>query len=186
MTSANPRFQALCEIRAREVRRIPETAASYRLSEHYGESTFGLAAMRDRLPSGVFKKLQRTLKRGEKLDRAIADTVAHAMKEWALEKGATHFCHWFQPQTGLTAEKHDAFLSFDDQGQAIERFSGSQLIQSEPDASSFPSGGLSSTLWARATRPGMPPARSSSWTAPTGGPSASLPSSSPTTARRWT
>ncbi len=147
--SANPRFQALQEIRSREVRIVPELAGPYRLAERYGENTFGIAAMRDLLPSQVFKKLQRTVKRGDKLDRTLADAVAHAMKEWALTKGATHFCHWFQPQTGLTAEKHDSFLSFDDQGQAIERFSGSQLIQSEPDASSFPSGGMRSTFEAR-------------------------------------
>ncbi len=146
---ANSRAQAIQEIRAREVRIVPGMSSPYRVAERYGENTFGLDAMRDKLPSSAFKKLQRTVKRGEKLDRAIADAVAHAMKEWALEKGATHFCHWFQPQTGLTAEKHDAFLSFDDQGKAIERFSGGQLIQSEPDASSFPSGGMRSTFEAR-------------------------------------
>ena len=83
---------------------------------------------------------------GSKLDPSIANEVAHAVKEWALEKGATHFCHWFQPQTGLTAEKHDAFLTFDDEGMPMERFSGAQLIQSEPDASSFPSGGMRTHL----------------------------------------
>ncbi len=146
---STPRQQAVAETRAREPRVVPELSAPYRVAERYGENTFGLDAMRDKLPSSAFKKLQRTVKRGEKLDRAIADAVAHAMKEWALEKGATHFCHWFQPQTGLTAEKHDAFMSFDDQGRVIERFSGSQLIQSEPDASSFPSGGMRSTFEAR-------------------------------------
>ena len=145
---SNARVQAIQEVRNRQVRHLGVTGA-YRMPERYGENTFSLTATRDRLPAAVFKKLQRTIRRGEKLDRAIADAVSHAMKEWALEKGATHFCHWFQPQTGTTAEKHDAFLSFDDQGQAIERFSGSQLIQSEPDASSFPSGGMRSTFEAR-------------------------------------
>ena len=105
--SVNLRLLSLQEIRSREIRRVPELAVPYRVSERFGENTFGLTAMRERLPSGIFKKLRRIIKHGEKLDRAIADAVAHAMKEWALEKGATHFCHWFQPQTGLTAEKHD-------------------------------------------------------------------------------
>jgi glutamine synthetase len=105
--------------------------------------------MADKLPRHIFKELQHTIKQGSKLNKSIANEVAHAVKEWALEKGATHFCHWFQPHTGLTAEKHDSFLTFDDDGQPMERFSGSQLIQSEPDASSFPSGGMRATFEAR-------------------------------------
>lgn len=119
------------------------------ISEFYGINTFTGKAMRDKLPKNVYTKLQETIKRGTKLDKSLATEIAHAVKEWAIEKGATHYCHWFQPQTGLTAEKHDAFLSFDDEGSVIERFSGSALIQSEPDASSFPSGGMRATFEAR-------------------------------------
>ena len=120
-----------------------------KVSEIYGSNTFTGKAMRDKLPKNIYVKLQETIKRGAKLDKSLATEIAHAVKEWAIENGATHFCHWFQPQTGLTAEKHDAFMSFDDEGSVIERFSGSQLIQSEPDASSFPSGGMRATFEAR-------------------------------------
>jgi glutamine synthetase len=105
--------------------------------------------MKEKLPKDVFTKLLSTIETGKKLDTEIANTVAHAIKEWALARGVTHFCHWFQPQTGTTAEKHDAFLTFDDNGKTIEKFSGAQLIQSEPDASSFPSGGMRTTFEAR-------------------------------------
>ena len=104
--------------------------------------------MRERLPKDAYKKLRDTIKSGEKLDMSIANTVAHAMKEWAISKGVSHFTHWFQPQTGLTAEKHDAFLELDE-GEVIERFKGNQLVQGEPDASSFPSGGSRTTFEAR-------------------------------------
>jgi glutamine synthetase len=105
--------------------------------------------MLKRLPPEVFMTLQRTTRQGLPLDPAIANTVAAAMKDWAIEHGATHYCHWFQPLTGTTAEKHDAFLSPSSDGSAIEKFSGSQLIQGEPDASSFPSGGIRDTYEAR-------------------------------------
>jgi glutamine synthetase len=118
-------------------------------SQYFGENTFGARQMRDKLPKKVFQKLQATIRLGKKLDTEIAGPVAEAIKEWAISKGVTHYTHWFQPQTGLTAEKHDAFLSFDDEGSAIEAFSAAQLIQSEPDASSFPSGGLRATWEAR-------------------------------------
>ncbi len=104
--------------------------------------------MRDKLPKDAYAKLLAAIRHGKKLDLDIAPTVAQVIKEWAVSQGATHFTHWFQPQTGLTAEKHDAFLTFED-GQALEQFTGSQLIQSEPDASSFPSGGLRATWEAR-------------------------------------
>lgn len=120
-----------------------------KISDIYGCNTFTGKAMRDKLPKNVYGKLQETIKRGAKLDKGLANEIAHGVKEWAIENGATHFCHWFQPQTGLTAEKHDAFITFDDEGSVIERFSGSQLIQSEPDASSFPSGGMRATFEAR-------------------------------------
>jgi glutamine synthetase len=105
--------------------------------------------MRDRLPKDVYAKLLASVRLGKKLDLDIAPTVAQVIKEWAMSRGVTHFTHWFQPQTGLTAEKHDAFFSFDDDRQPMESFSPAQLIQSEPDASSFPSGGLRATWEAR-------------------------------------
>jgi glutamine synthetase len=112
--------------------------------------TFGLEAMRKRLPRPVFEALQATIRSGERLEQGVADVVAGAMKDWAVEHGATHFTHWFQPLTGATAEKHDAFLSISSGGGSpIEAFSGGQLIQAEPDASSFPSGGMRSTFEAR-------------------------------------
>jgi len=118
-------------------------------SEYFGVNTFGARQMRDKLPKKVYAKLVASIRQGKKLDLDIAPTIAEAIKEWAIARGVTHFTHWFQPQTGLTAEKHDAFLSFDDDQQPIESFSTSQLIQSEPDASSFPSGGLRATWEAR-------------------------------------
>jgi glutamine synthetase len=123
-------------------------AVAQRTSEYFGINTFGVRQMRDKLPREIHAKLLDALRHGKKLDLDVAPRVAQAIKEWALERGATHFAHWFQPQTGLTAEKHDAFLSFDD-GQPMEAFGASQLIQSEPDASSFPSGGLRATWEAR-------------------------------------
>lgn len=115
----------------------------------FGENAFGIEEMKNRLPKDVFKSLQRTIDQGERLDPSIADTVAMAMKEWAVDRGATHFSHWFQPLTGSTAEKHDSFITPNKGGGAIARFSGSELIQGEPDASSFPSGGLRATFEAR-------------------------------------
>ena len=143
------RLWAIREVTSRTSRSLPELARGVRVGEVFGANTFDAGAMKQKLPKAVFESLQETIRRGKKLDPAIASEVAHAVKEWALEKGATHFCHWFQPQTGLTAEKHDAFLTFDDDGAPMERFSGSQLIQSEPDASSFPSGGMRTTFEAR-------------------------------------
>lgn len=105
--------------------------------------------MRSRLPKDVYRKLKETIESGSELDPSIADTVAGAMKEWALERGATHYTHWFQPLTGVTAEKHDAFLAINKQGKAILDFEGKHLIKGEPDASSFPSGGLRATFEAR-------------------------------------
>jgi glutamine synthetase len=118
-------------------------------SAYFGINTFGARQMRDKMPKDVYAKLVSAIRHGKKLDVEIAPTVAQVIKEWAISRGVTHFTHWFQPQTGLTAEKHDAFLSFDDNRQPMESFSGGQLIQSEPDASSFPSGGLRATWEAR-------------------------------------
>ena len=119
------------------------------MAHQFGTLTFSGDVMLKRLPPDVFEKLQQTMRQGLPLDPAIANTVALAMKEWALEHGATHYCHWFQPLTGATAEKHDAFLSPDGDGGAIAKFSGDQLIRGEPDASSFPSGGIRDTYEAR-------------------------------------
>ena len=106
-------------------------------------------SQRQRLPKDVFTRLQRTLEKGEAIDPSLADAVAAAMKDWALEKGATHFTHWFQPLTGLTAEKHDSFFNPAGEGTALAEFSGKELIQGEPDASSFPTGGVRATFEAR-------------------------------------
>ncbi|MFM8733316.1 MAG: glutamine synthetase III, partial [Phycisphaerales bacterium] len=120
-----------------------------RASDYFGCMTFSGDTMLKRLPSDVFAKLQKTISEGSALDPAIANTVAVAMKDWSIEHGATHYCHWFQPLTGISAEKHDAFLSPMADGSAIEKFSGNQLIVGEPDASSFPSGGIRDTYEAR-------------------------------------
>jgi glutamine synthetase len=119
-----------------------------RVSDYFGVNTLGARQMRDKLAPEVYTKLLAAIRQGKKLDVEIAPKVAAVIRDWAISRGATHFTHWFQPQTGLTAEKHDAFLSFDD-GEPMESFSASQLIQSEPDASSFPSGGLRATWEAR-------------------------------------
>jgi glutamine synthetase len=129
------------------------------ISGRFGRLTFNAKAAERFLSKSTFEKLQEVIGNDKPLTVEIADEVAQAMKEWALGFGATHFCHWFQPQRGLTAEKHDSFLSFDSVGQPMELFSGRQLIQSEPDASSFPSGGMRSTFEARgytAWDPGSP------------------------------
>jgi glutamine synthetase len=117
--------------------------------ELFGCNVFGKKVLKDRLPKDVYKKLIKTIDAGEKLDPAIADVVAAAMKDWAIEKGATHYAHVFYPLTGLTAEKHDSFLSPDGDGGAVAEFSGKQLIQGEPDGSSFPTGGIRATFEAR-------------------------------------
>ena len=120
-----------------------------RVDELFGVDTFSKHVMQKRLPKEVYKSLLRTIDLGEPLDPRIADIVAATMKDWAVERGATHFTHWFQPLTGLTAEKHDSLVSPDGMGGVIYNFSGSDLTQSEPDASSFPSGGLRATFEAR-------------------------------------
>ena len=115
----------------------------------FGANVFSQAVQRHRLPKETYKQLQRTLENGEPLDPSLADAVALAMKEWALENGATHFTHVFQPLTGLTAEKHDSFFGPAGDGVALAEFSGSELIQGEPDVSSFPTGGVRATFEAR-------------------------------------
>ena len=117
--------------------------------EIFGSMVFNDNVMREKLPKDVYKKLVKTIKNGERLDLELANIVAHAMKEWAIEKGATHFTHWFQPMTGITAEKHTSFITQGDDGSIRMEFTGKELAQGEPDASSFPSGGLRTTFEAR-------------------------------------
>ncbi len=119
------------------------------LPEIFGTNVFNDAVMRERLPKDVYKRFQEVRKGNSELTIAVADVIANAMKDWAMEKGATHYCHWFQPMTGLTAEKHDSFISPTPEGRTIMEFSGKELIKGEPDASSFPSGGLRATFEAR-------------------------------------
>jgi len=147
MNNNNSRKNALLRIAERnDTGKMESNSAS---SQVFGSNTFNDQIMRERLPKDVYLKLRDTIKAGAKLDMGVANEVAHAMKEWALSKGASHFTHWFQPQTGLTAEKHDAFLELDHDGVVLERFRGNQLVQGEPDASSFPSGGRRTTFEAR-------------------------------------
>jgi glutamine synthetase len=120
-----------------------------RATDAFGSLVFNDAVQQARLPKPVYHALRRTISHGESLDLSVADTVASAMKEWAVEHGATHYTHWFQPMTGITAEKHDSFLVPTGDGRAVPEFSGKELIQGEPDASSFPSGGMRSTFEAR-------------------------------------
>lgn len=120
-----------------------------KVPEIFGSLVFNESVMKDRLPKDVYKALQNTIKEGKPIDLKIANVVANAMKDWAIEHGATHFTHWFQPMTGITAEKHDSFISPTDDGKVIMEFSGKELVKGEPDGSSFPSGGLRSTFEAR-------------------------------------
>ena len=115
----------------------------------FGMNVFNDATMRERLPKNIYKSLRNTIDNGLPLDVGVAEVVANAMKDWAIEKGATHYTHWFQPMTGLTAEKHDSFISPTDDGRVIMEFSGKELVKGEPDASSFPNGGIRSTFEAR-------------------------------------
>jgi glutamine synthetase len=119
------------------------------ITQVYGSNVFNDKVMRERLPKETYKALRKTIESGQTLTLEVANVVANAMKDWAIEKGATHYTHWFQPLTGITAEKHDSFISPTDDGSVIMEFSGKQLIQGEPDASSFPSGGLRATFEAR-------------------------------------
>jgi glutamine synthetase len=149
----NHRFHAIQLIDQRQIRTFDlpkdERGTPIKVSEYFGSNTFNLQSMKQKLPRDVYQKLMAMVETGKKLDKEVANAVAHNIKEWAIENGVTHFCHWFQPQTGTTAEKHDAFLSIEDDHRPVEKFSGAQLIQSEPDASSFPSGGMRTTFEAR-------------------------------------
>ncbi|MBY0434939.1 MAG: glutamine synthetase III, partial [Cyclobacteriaceae bacterium] len=141
---AQLRFEALKKLNDRPS--VPVTSPSPKVSDFFGENVFGQEEMRGSLAPAVFKKVTSAIKNHEKIDDVTADAVASAAKSWAMSKGATHFTHWFQPMTGGTAEKHDSFF---DAISGIEKFKGSELVQQEPDASSFPSGGIRSTFEAR-------------------------------------
>src|SRR5687767_9327118 len=118
-------------------------------AESFGSLVFNDKVQQERLPKPAYRALRATITRGEALDAATADAVASALKDWAVEHGATHYTHWFQPMTGITAEKHDSFLVPTSEGTALSEFRGKELIKGEPDASSFPSGGMRSTFEAR-------------------------------------
>lgn len=141
------RFDSLAAVKDSPLRLEGEQRVD--LGEIFGENTFSLSSMQARLPKPTYKALLKTINEHTPLDPSVADAVASAMKDWAIERGATHFTHWFQPLTGLTAEKHDSFLSPTGDGRAIAEFTGTELVQGEPDASSFPSGGLRATFEAR-------------------------------------
>ena len=119
------------------------------LTDRFGTMVFSEEVMKDYLPKDIWKRLAATFEGGEPLDLDVANAVAHAMKVWAISKGATHYAHWFQPLSGITSEKHDSFLEPNHDGTAITKFTGKNLIQGEPDASSFPNGGLRATFEAR-------------------------------------
>ena len=119
------------------------------IGETFGSMVFGDSVMQARLPEGVYAQVRQCINGGKRLGRETADVVADAMKDWALEKGVTHFTHWFQPMTGITAEKHDSFICLGRDGEVIYRFSGKELIKGESDASALPSGGLRATFEAR-------------------------------------
>lgn len=146
---SNLRFKALYELSFRNYRRDNSIEVPTKLSEIFCQNVFSEETMREYLTKEAFTSIMSAMKKGAKIERHIADQIAVAMKDWAMSKGVTHYTHWFQPLTGSTAEKHDSFFSPIEGGRAIERFSGSMLIQQEPDASSFPNGGIRNTFEAR-------------------------------------
>ncbi len=141
------RFRALQEIQGRKP--VDVIPPSTKISDFFGENVFGKDAMRNTLATDIFRELTRTIDKGGKIESHVANAVAAAMKSWAMDKGATHYSHWFQPLTGTTAEKHDAFFEPSSSGKNLESFKGSALVQQEPDASSFPHGGIRNTFEAR-------------------------------------
>ncbi len=144
---SNLRFKALETTLNRKAKKV--TPPAMKLSEYYGNLTFNKRAMREFLPVDAFDNIINAIESNEKIDRKMADQIAASMKAWAISNGASHYTHWFHPLTGATAEKHDSFMHPIEEGRAIERFNGSELIQQEPDASSFPSGGIRNTFEAR-------------------------------------
>src|SRR5690348_6689080 len=129
--------------------RNAQSTAHRKATDEFGSLTFNEEVQRARLPKDVYRALRRAVAQGEPIDAAVADIIASALKDWAVEHGATHYTHWFQPLTGITAEKHDSFLSPTPDGRAVAEFGGKELVRGEPDASSFPSGGMRSTFEAR-------------------------------------
>ena len=158
----------------------PETRKS--VPELFGSLVFNDDVMQERLPKDVYKSLRKTIDEGNDLDLNVANAVASAMKDWAVEMGATHYTHWFQPLNGVTAEKHDSFISPTSDGRVIMQFSGKELIKGEPDASSFPSGGLRATFEARGYTAWDP----TSYAFIKGTPSTFPQPSAPTAGRCWT
>ncbi len=149
MSPARRRFDAIAAISAQRMPVATIHPEAEPVRDIYGKNVFNLSTMQSKLPKDAYRALIQTMREGVPLDAPVADVVANAMKDWAIERGATHYCHWFLPLTGLTAEKHDTFLTPTAEGQAIVEFSGKNLIMGEPDASSFPSGGTRSTFEAR-------------------------------------
>ncbi len=149
MTKAIQRYDTLAAARNWSPKQNGDAAESMNVTELFGKNTLQQEDLKERLPKRIWNDLEKTIREGEQLNPEVADAVAVTMKDWAMEKGATHFTHWFQPLTGLTAEKHDSFITPNQGGGAIAEFSGKDLIQGEPDASSFPSGGLRQTFEAR-------------------------------------
>lgn len=152
------------------------------VSELFGSMVFNDTVMKERLPKETYRAMQNAIRDGRRLDASVANVVANAMKDWAIEKGATHFTHWFQPMTGITAEKHDSFISPIKGGHVIMEFSGKELVRGEPDASSFPSGGCAPRLKRAATRHGIQPPMLSLKTTRSAFPRRSAP----TAGRCWT
>src|SRR6201990_1668389 len=140
------RFKAIDNLTTSEVTQVPGAA---KITAIFGENVFTLKTAREFLSDEAYKSLMASIKGGKKIDRAVANQIASGMRQWAESKGVTHFTHWFQPLTGTTAEKHDSFFTIKSDGTAIEEFDSAALIQAEPDASSFPSGGIRATFEAR-------------------------------------
>lgn len=149
MTKGIQRYDTLAAARNWTPKENGEPSKSMNITEIFGENILQQEDLKEQLPKSIWKDLEKTIQEGEQLNSDVADAVAVAMKDWAMDKGATHFTHWFQPLTGLTAEKHDSFITPNQGGGAISEFSGKDLIQGEPDASSFPNGGLRQTFEAR-------------------------------------
>ena len=157
MSYASPevvaRFKAIEAATSRHPRKFDlpkdDLGRALAVSDYYGQYTFGEKEIKGAIPRGDFERFLELSHSGQPLEQDLADKIAKAVRNWALEMGITHYCHWFQPMTGITAEKHDAFIEFSTNGEVIERFSGKQLVQGEPDASSFPSGGIRATFEAR-------------------------------------
>ncbi len=149
MSTMNARKKAIATIAGIEQAEASVNYVEKPITEIYGMNVFNEETMRKRLPKAVFKSIKQTINEGKPLDLSVADVVANSMKDWAIERGASHYTHWFQPMTGLTAEKHDSFINPTADGNVILEFSGKELIKGEPDASSFPSGGIRATFEAR-------------------------------------